>query len=577
MTKVLQPCKQRKSIPKIFGFDCETYSKKNIFYCCSLYGDGYQKTFDRKEDFVAEIQKKRFRNSWIVATNLSFDFFCMYFDLKDIIEMKMINRGSNMIFAQKMIKKGSGKTPLKFIGTENFMKGSVEKLGSFIGVEKMTPPIFGEKPKTQEDIDYLKKYNMRDSEISQKVTKFLLQSFHDLGASPKVTIASTALSLFKNKYLKQKFYIHEKEVLRKILNAYYGGRTEVFQRGKVNDVYYYDVNSLYPSCMLNVFPDPNSLHLTKNSSIELINKFMGVSDIVIKCPLDMNIPFLPHREPDKLWFPVGCLRGWYSHLEIIEALKLGYELVEIKETIYYTKTCSPFNDYVTDLYAKRLKYQKEKSNMADVVKLLLTNLYGKFGQKFDEKEISYHKDSDVNFSKYDRIEPVGDFVRCITKDGEPSNFCIPIWSIYVTAYGRIKLYNYLKQYDPIYCDTDSLVTRFKIPVSDKLGEMKLEDEIVEGIFVKPKMYSYIGKDNKSHFKLKGVPQKGKIVYDLHDFFGQKFEYEKFMKFKEALRRDLTPNEIITCFKEISFEDTKRVWDKKFSFDELQRSKPHIIS
>ncbi len=44
-------------------------------------------------------------------------------------------------------------------------------------------------------------YNLKDSEISYKFMRFLFDSFEELGASPKMTIASTSMSLFKNKFL----------------------------------------------------------------------------------------------------------------------------------------------------------------------------------------------------------------------------------------------------------------------------------------------------------------------------------------------------------------------------------------
>lgn len=77
-----------------------------------------------------------------------------------------------------------------------------------------------------------------------------------------------------------------------------------------------------------------------------------------------------------------------------------------------------------------------------------------------------------------------------------------------TAYARIHM-NKLKHIDGLavlYTDTDSIVTTTPIDpkyVGTALGQLKLETEIVEGIFVAPKLY-YIESTDKSKSKAKGV-------------------------------------------------------------------------
>ncbi len=54
-------------------------------------------------------------------------------------------------------------------------------------------------------------------------------------------------------------------------------------------------------------------------------------------------------------------------------------------------------------------------------------------------------------------------------------------------------------------------------------------------------------------------------------------YDKFCKFKEAMRRGFIPNEIIPIIKHLDLEDTKREWKGKFNPQELCESSPLDVS
>ena len=55
-----------------------------------------------------------------------------------------------------------------------------------------------------------------------------------------------------------------------------------------------------------------------------------------------------------------------------------------------------------------------------------------------------------------------------------------------------------------YCDTDSIITDVRLPCSDKLGDLKLEYEFEEGIFLMPKVYFLKLYDNEEvKIRIKG--------------------------------------------------------------------------
>jgi hypothetical protein len=372
-------------------------------------------------------------------------------------------------------------------------------------------------------------------------------------------------------------------------------------------------NSLYPSVMIKEYPNPNSLRHCYKNSLEKINKYHGISDITFDCPY-MKYPLLPVRTKDKLLFCVGKnIRGFYTHIEIRKAIELGYKIKKVHETYYFKETIYPFVDYVNDLYAKRMEYKKQKSPMEDITKLMLNSLYGKFCQKFLDKEniVSSIIFDDTN-KNIKSFEPYNDnnFVR-VVEDREPSNFCMVMWGSMVTAYARLEIYKYLSEHNPTYCDTDSIITRHTIPTSEKLGDMKLEMEIKSGIIVKPKFYAIINKSSKPMFckkcgclmelfdenynifrcvacnitsnrnkiKIKGIGIKMQMPIFLQTVFSDehKISYEKIAKFKESLRRKLCINEVIPITKVLNLRDNKRVWDKIINYSMLNDSEPMDIT
>lgn len=576
MNGILRKTQFLPNTKDIYGFDIETANNNKDFVLASIVGNGIKELFYDKRSFISFLKQKRFRGSIISASNLQFDFFGMMYNEPEIRDFNYLFRNSELIYAktylydQKFNKKNKkGKKVTSFIDTMNYVKLSVSQLGDILGLPKLQRPDFiGKHPQTKEEWKELEQYNIRDSEISMKAIRFFYDTFELMGASPKLTIASTSMSLFKNKYVDDQFYVHDIPILLEQFEGYYGGNTHAYARGYIENYNYYDINSLYPSVMLNEYPDPNSLHITRKGDIGYIENCMGVSDVTIYCPY-MRYPLLPYRTETKLLFPTGTFRGWYSHAELCRAIDLGYVIKDIHKTYYYTKECIPFREFVTDMYKKRLAFLETENNMQLVVKLLMNGLYGKFGQKFTNKdEWKIFDQTYEELLQYDSFERIGDFIRIKKDMGIPSSFCFPIWALYTTAYARLKLHDYILRSDPIYVDTDSIVTKKSFPNSAQLGKLKLEYKIKSGIIVKPKFYCFNGKS-----KIKGIMKR----FDESEFkslLDNPYHlYQKFTKFKESQRRSLTPNQIIATKKFLTLNDDKRVWKGDYSYSDIEFSEP----
>lgn len=579
MQFVFKPKQQRMFSKKIYGFDIETYNNNKSFYCASIYNpDGSFDTFFDKDECIDHFRKKRFYKSIVCASNLKFDFAGLFFGKKEIKNFNMLWKSSKMLWAKTYIKNGNfqrkpyGNTMLTFLDTFNYSPLSVANLGKLLNLPKLEKPKFlGRKPANKAEATELITYNKRDAEISAKALQFFFKAFQKLGGDCCNTLASTAMSLYRNKYLDNSYMLHWPNELDDIFKGYYGGRTEAFARGGFKDYNYYDFNSLYPSVMINDFPDPNTKEISRENTDRYIHNFDGMSLVTVDCPY-MDYPLLPYRYDNKLIFPIGKFRSWQSHVELRKAVDLGYRIIKIHRSYYYKDNCIPFHDYVRDLYALRMNYKNQNNPMEYVIKILLNSLYGKFGQKFRGRDNFIPLNHTVEeLEQLGEFEIIGEYLRIIN-DSDPAPFCIPIWASYVTSYARLKLHEFILKSNPLYVDTDSLITRKDFGDSKALGKLKLEMKVSKGIIVKPKFYG-LQTESESYVKAKGVGVK--MVWDdlIKLLVTGQITYDKFMQWRESVRRGFIPNEIQSITKRLGLDDNKRSWGKDFNSNELQYSQP----
>jgi hypothetical protein len=334
-----------------------------------------------------------------------------------------------------------------------------------------------------------------------------------------------------------------------VRDAYRGGRCEVFKRYGRN-LHSYDVNSLYPSVMRRcAFPiNPSK---PQQCSIEEFNWMRKgrhyVIRAVVEAPTDLVLPILsvnmkvPGGKEVKYLFPVGELEGAWCSPEFEYALEKGYRIKEIKEVVWYggsvggpgAEKSGFFTAYVNALH--KIK-QESKGAKRMTAKLLLNSLYGKFGQR-----------DEVHRLKFCTQQEFEEFVLEQDEDGEPVNHCLQSRSIdedlvlveyvgeshmrhnyvslaaFVTSEARLTLYRYMELCNKLggqvwYVDTDSLKTDVIMPSGNELGELKHEYEVIEGIFLRPKVYSCLKGYTEDGDEIRELKNKGvmkKIVSSLH--------------------------------------------------------------
>lgn len=638
LTPFLVPLRGEPKLSPIIGFDTETYGELNQFQMGAVSTPEADYVFDGASNMLDFMCKREYWNHKVFATNLGFDAFALFQakagDSKMPDGWSFFDNGSKLIYVRKMVsqetRKETGAKKHKYqtlLDSLNIFPAGVETMGqillkvsegyakkgdlqlaNYYAEPKLKAPTWLGKRKwkdlAQTDKMLLAEYCMADARVTRKFMEWLSKQIYELGGEMRMTAASTALDLFRRKYLREANIAIPQprwDCMVESRLSYYGGRTEDFVKGTISNVWDYDVTSMYPGAMVEIeypYPSPEKF-LKREYPPDICLEREGFSKCTIKVPY-MHIPPLPFRQGPKLIFPYGTLTGVWTNLEIRYAISIGCKVEEIEWSYFNQRTFNPFREYVLDLFAKRMSYAKDKMATEEVVKLFLNGLYGKFAQNFLTEEQAEELGVLIKKSggTFKRIEDASsdeiEYTSLNHADYLAKGFVInkavpklkafmnPILSSYTTARARIKLHEMLllaikEGAKPAYVDTDSIYSnkRLSFAVKDKqLGKLQEGKPYKEMLIVGPKSKRLIREDGKVITTAKGVPGKSflttfktkrtvKIAPRDNLFAGMKggkltTRYSKFLKFKEAIARGLLPNQIVEMTKEFNpFEFPKR--------------------
>jgi hypothetical protein len=379
-----------------------------------------------------------------------------------------------------------------------------------------------------ECLSYLEKDLVSLLNIMDTFNKYILRNY-DVQMTESRTISRLALNIFLKHYLKEsKLPVIKGHIFNEVKQAYFGGVTEVYKPYGKN-LYYYDVNSLYPYSALNSMPGNKCTYVKNYNNISLnLDNLFGF----FHCEVEANenyLGLLPVRSDLGLIMPNGKWSGWYFSEEIKFAVFNGHK-INVIEGYNFDKEENVFNDYVNDLYKVK---STSKGHIKVIAKSLLNNLLGRFGMNINKpiteivdkekrdlilstREINSFKeltDEDFIITYYPEISQAIckshgiDYIKALKtkfdmeKDKEVKDVSLSTAAA-VTSYSRIymsriKLDILSKGGKIYYTDTDSIVTNIKLKeefVGNKLGQFKLEYEIKEGYFISAKTYCLVLKD-----------------------------------------------------------------------------------
>lgn len=360
--------------------------------------------------------------------------------------------------------------------------------------------------------DYLR----ADCAALYEAISVIRETMATLGCALKATLASTALDLFRRRFLEQPIYPQpwhcDSEMAARA--AYAGGRVEVF-KSKMGAGGSWDINSCYPRAMLETVP----VHYSGFFKGSAIPDF-GVVECEINIPHDEYVPPIPLKaKSGKLLFPTGKWKCWLTSLEA-STLKTRYgnSAVTVQSSHAFTGQ-KLFAGFVNALYETRNRAKEEgNASLSYCCKIAMNSLYGKLATNRAREEIligdlyaGWPFDDPKALRGLKHLENQG--LKAHVKEysskyhiyGAPTflehaPYIFPATGAFITAHSRIVQLQPLLDsagHELIYCDTDNVKRECKKPsalyhdkTGDALGALKLEGHIARGEFVAPKCYWY---------------------------------------------------------------------------------------
>jgi len=608
--KALAPLKKQRLLDKIAVFDMETspwlmdtygMTEKEVMrwhnkpikpFLVGLLIDGEITYYDGKDcvkDFLIDYLHFSRRPYICFAHNGGkFDFLSLYETLRSDPELSEKFTAKAHMAHSRMIAMtvyDKHKHTWKFRDSFALLSSSLEKLCEDFKPEhnklEMSEEDYHIPYKGHEQ--FWKRYLDNDLWSLFEILTMFNKVIAEVGGCVGFTIASTAMSTFRKKFLKQPIptYFKWNNFVR---IGYSGGRVEVFNMYAMDvnkPYYYYDCNSEYPSVMYEQkFPISKPERVHYKDADECIGK-CGIMECDVITPPDLDIPILSFRTPDKkLLFPLGSWRASYEFSLIEKALKYGY-VIKPKRVIEFQGE-RIFNEYVGRFYD--LKKHSEGA-VQKTMKLLLNCLYGKFGEKSEREELVTDPDDDI----IGTFPTDSEFGYTIRKFLRYSGHHLPAIAARVTALAQLRLYNFIEYAQSkggtiYYCDTDSVITDVRLPTSRELGEWKLEHEFIEGAFLAPKTYCLHTFDKDKPFKLvmKGFSKSLQNHLTLKDFERALPPHNDFTPFQEMR---ISPASFKTIYRrhldgfvtEVSKKSIKQIYTKRKINDDLTTEPLQVIN
>ena len=491
-----------------------------------------------------------------------FDFIFLLDELFKRGKVEFVERTGGLI----LIKFRTKKVYIEFADSYCLLPASLEKLIEINGINH-------KKIK----IDFTKKYKFNDERLQRHLKNDVLalfeivQRFYKKEGTLSLTVASHSLKVFTSKFCKLDFFQCDDDFDNYFrTNFYKGGRVEVY-KGYGKNLYYYDINSLYPFVMLNEMPSGMPVRTKK-----FIRDKIGFYKIELNEDTHFDISVLTVKKFFNNYY-VNGMKGdkFYLHsceLEYLKEKKISFKIID---GYYFEQSEDLFTDFVNYFYNEK----KNAKNSFDryFAKLILNSLYGKFGQKIKGEKLVVN---DGRYNDYKIFDAYNDLIL-VDKNFNVKFKCVYVAS-YITALARtyhLRLMDKVGFENIFYCDTDSIICSKKLKTSDEIGELKLEAEIKEGIFLMPKVYGYIDKKGNEVVKYKGFRERSFSYQSLKELLnGQRKELvvkeRKMLSMRASVRRkkDIIKSngkflKTVDIEKKLSFDYKRRqvIKDKKYVF------------
>jgi hypothetical protein len=550
------PLRGKQHRREILAFDIEGRGGDDGFVCGCISGEYLDNFFTDRADMFEALLYYGERGYWLFSHNLEYDL--------PILAGDQFWRGDMLFTSSRMLwvdyKTDGGKA--RFLDSLNlFPKWSVAALGKEFGLPKRELPNHiltslqaGAKwgSFTAETQTMIERYCRRDAEIVYKALSWMQEIALELGGQLSSTIAGVSMDVYRRKYHKWPWKAVGEATNEFVRPAFYGGRVENFAHGRVEGVNMYDITSLYPSVQASAnFPHPNKLkvrHPAKPGGNWWY--WEGIAKATIEVP-ETRFPLLPFRYQGRLFFPHGILTGCWTIEEIRQAEQRGYKIRSVEWAIGSPTSFNPFEEFVEQLFDKRMAMRAGGDKREFIVKLILNSLYGRFGLNPDPglmraliPDGNTEHEELKGFHEY----PMGDWLVAVgpVKESSYPSYVNVFMAAQVAALGRLSLLEELERQGDraLYCDTDSVITLGEVQTEEGLGEWR--PQMLGGTvdLLAPKEYALHNLVAESEYHVKGVPR------ELAEEYLQRghARFVRALRVREALHEGANPAEWVQTFR-----------------------------
>lgn len=386
----------------------------------------------------------------------------------------------------------------------------------------------------------LLKYLRRDVLLLWHVMRNFQKLVNEEGGNLKSTIGSTAMDVFRRKFLRKRVYINRHLPScpdlksggvscqgcghRYYKEAFRGGRTEIVEtffepdEEQGGDLWYYDVNGMYPWTMTAAMPTGMASEIAGGDPELVIGQsrsLIGIVDCDVEIPANCYLPPLPlhvrisadgrtrpimpgqSRQGAKLVFPTGSFRGVWDTAELALLPQAGGRITKVHKQVWMT--AEPiFAEYVNRFYQQ---YRDKAApgytpGRGEFGKRMGNHLFGKFGQGELQEELFLDPPEEMigKLQLFSTIR-MGIFWRWAQHKPE---HVAPQIAVHITSLARARLWRIMSSVLELggrvhYCDTDSVICTFPKGVKpwaseSHLGGLKMEHHLRRAQFVLPKLY-----------------------------------------------------------------------------------------
>lgn len=241
-----------------------------------------------------------------------------------------------------------------------------------------------------EDIETIRAYWEIENLLFHALTEKLREMMYDPRVNLNITDWYGPGALASYTYKKHGIKEHKAETPSEVYTAaryaYAGGRFELFQSGRFENVYGIDINSAYPNAIAHLpsMSEGEWRHVNRPKKLQRFGMYhiRLVGPILSREPA----PFFHRDLMGNISFP-WITEGWYWGVEVTNAIHTGavtsgvqFEVIEGWVYITPENVTRPFA-FIDDMYKQRARLKAEKVGAQLALKLCLNSLYGKMAQR----------------------------------------------------------------------------------------------------------------------------------------------------------------------------------------------------